>query len=72
MEEATGLADERRVGRIADDILIGAASIADELGVNVRAVYLLRQTGRLPINKLGKNLIASRNALRRAAKALTS
>jgi hypothetical protein len=36
MEEATGLADERRVGRIADDILIGAASIAAEIGVRPR------------------------------------
>ena len=72
MEEATRLADERRVGRVADDILIGAASIADELGVSVRAVYLLRQTKRLPINRLGKNLVASRNALRRASRRLTA
>ena len=72
MEEATRLADERRVGRVADDTLIGAASIADELGVSVRAVYLLRQTMRLPINRLGKNLVASRNALRRAARRLTA
>ena len=72
MEEAARLADERRVGRVADDLLIGAASIAQEIGVNVRAVYLLKQTGRLPIKKLGKNLIASRGQLRRAAKALTS
>jgi hypothetical protein len=72
MEEAARLADERRAGRVADDILLGASAIADELGVNVRAVYLLKQTGRLPIRKLGKNLVASRTQLRRAAKALTS
>ena len=51
MEEAARLADERRVGRVADDLLIGAASIAQEIGVNVRAVYLLKQTGRLPISR---------------------
>jgi hypothetical protein len=32
----------------------------------------VRQTKRLPIRKLGKNLIASRNQLRRAARALTA
>jgi hypothetical protein len=72
MEEAARLADERRVNRVADDLLVGASAIADELGVSVRAVYLLRQTKRLPIRKLGKNLIASRTQLRRAAKALTA
>jgi hypothetical protein len=72
MEEASTLADERRVGRVADDLLIGAHQIARELGVNVRAVYLLRQTKRLPIRKLGKNLVASRGQLRRAARALTA
>jgi hypothetical protein len=70
--EETAIADERRVGRVADDLLIGAAAIAAELGVNARAVYLLNEKKRLPIRKLGKNLIASRNQLRRAAKALTS
>ena len=72
MEEAARLADERRVNRVAADLLVGASAIADELGVSVRAVYLLRQTKRLPIRKLGKNLIASRHQLRRATKALTA
>ena len=54
MEEAARLADERRVNRVAADLLVGASAIADELGVSVRAVYLLRQTKRLPIRKLGK------------------
>jgi hypothetical protein len=40
MEEAARLADERRVNRVADDLLVGAAAIAGELGVSVRAVYL--------------------------------
>jgi hypothetical protein len=72
MEEAARLADERRVNRVADDLLVGASAIAEELGVSVRTVYWFRQHQRLPIRKLGKNLIASRNQLRRAAKALTA
>jgi hypothetical protein len=63
---------QRQVERIADDLLIGAASIADELGVKTHAVYYLARQGRLPIGRLGKNLIASRAKLRRAAHALTS
>jgi hypothetical protein len=74
MEEVSTakLTDERRVDRVADDLLVGATRIAQELGVSVRAVYLLRQTNRLPIRKLGKNLIASRGQLRRAFKVLTA
>jgi hypothetical protein len=55
---------------LADDLLIGAAAIAQELGRNKAAVYHLHRTRRLPIGKLGKNLIASRSKLRRAALAL--
>ncbi len=53
--------------RIADDLLVGASKIADELGVSTRAVYHIVRTKRLPIGKLGKNLVASRRSLRRAA-----
>jgi hypothetical protein len=59
-------------GRLADDLLVGAPAIAEELGVNVHAVYYIFKKGRLPIGKLGKNLIASRSKLRRAALALAS
>jgi len=72
MEEAATLATERRGNRVADDLLVGAYAIADELGLSIRSVYWLRATKRLPIRKLGKNLIASRNELRRAAKRLTA
>ena len=58
--------------RLADDLLIGARAIADELGVAVHDVYYIAKTKRFPIGKLGKNLIASRAKLRRAAQALTS
>jgi len=67
MEETTKQAD-----RLADDLLNGAAEIADFLGTNTREVYLLAKTKRLPIGRLGKKLIASRAGLRRAAKALTA
>jgi hypothetical protein len=58
--------------RLADDLLVGAAAIAEELGVSRHAVYYIAARQRLPIGKLGKNLIASRSKLRRAANALTS
>ncbi len=68
----TARLEERRANRVADDLLVGAFAIAEELGVPVRSVYTLRAMQRLPIRKLGKNLIASKNALRRAAKSLTA
>jgi hypothetical protein len=58
--------------RLADDLLNGGAEIAEFLGTNTREVYHLHKTGRLPIGRLGRKLIASRNQLRRAAKALTA
>jgi hypothetical protein len=62
----------KRADRLADDLLAGGAAIAEELGTSVREVYHLHKTQRLPIGRLGRKLIASRNQLRRAAKALTS
>jgi hypothetical protein len=57
---------------LAADLLNGGAEIAAFLGCNTREVYHLHKTGRLPIGRLGRKLIASRNQLRRAAKALTA
>jgi hypothetical protein len=57
--------------RLAEDLLIGAEAIADELGVDRDQVYYLARTKKLPIGKLGKNLIASRSKLRRAIQNLT-
>jgi hypothetical protein len=62
----------RRADRLADDLLSGAAEIAEFLGTNVREIYHLAQTQRLPIGRLGRKLIASRSQLRRAAKTLTA
>jgi hypothetical protein len=62
----------RRADRLADDLLSGAAEIAEFLGTNVREIYHLAQTQRLPIGRLGRKLIASRSQLRRAAKTITA
>jgi hypothetical protein len=58
--------------RLADDLLYGAAKIAEELGTTRRQAYHLAATKRLPIGRWGKVLFAFRSELRRAAKALTS
>jgi hypothetical protein len=67
----------KQADRLADDLLDGGAEIAKflrELGLqaNTREVYHLHKKQRLPIGRLGRKLIASRNQLRRAAKALTA
>jgi hypothetical protein len=58
--------------KVADDLLIGAPAIAEFLGVKEDAVYHLVRTRRLPIGRLGRNLIASRKKLQRAVSALTA
>jgi hypothetical protein len=63
---------QKQAERLGDDLLFGARAIAAELGVEVHAVYYIAKTGRLPIGRIGKNLIASRSKLRRAALALAS
>jgi len=64
--------DNKQADRLADDLLAGGREIAEFLGTNVREVYHLHATQRLPIGRLGRKLIASRNQLRRAAKAITA
>jgi len=56
--------------RLADDLIVGCPAIARELGLKPAAVYHLAKMRRLPIGRLGRNLIASRKKLRRAAEAL--
>jgi hypothetical protein len=64
--------------RVGDDLLIGAAAIGAELGIEEDAVYHIHKKQQkqgkadLPISKWGKFLVASRRRLRRAAVALTS
>lgn len=64
--------EQPQAERLADDMLIGAHAIADELGVEEHVVYYIHKMKRLPIGKLGKNLIASRRKLRLAANRLTA
>lgn len=46
------------------DLIHGARAIAEELNVSVRRVNYLRETGSLPIGKLGGVLVTSRSQLR--------
>jgi hypothetical protein len=59
--------DKEKQTAPGDDLLWGAQSIADFLGVSVDRVYYLIKTKRLPIAKLGrKTVVASRKKLQRA------
>ena len=57
--------------RVADDLLIGAPAIAEFLGITEKAVYHWVRNDRIPVGKVGKNLIASRRQLRKAIATLT-
>jgi hypothetical protein len=61
----------KQADRLADDLLNGAAEIAEFLGTNAREVYLLAQTKRLPIGRLGRKLIASKRNLARHVDKIT-
>lgn len=61
---------ERR--SLSDDLIFGAANIANELGVEAHTVYYWHRKKMLPITKVGKTLVASRRKLQRAFDGLTS
>ena len=63
--------NEQARERLADDLLIGADAIAEELGVDRAQVYYFVRKKKLPIGRLGRSLIASRSKLRRAIANLT-
>ena len=56
---------------VSEDMLLGAEEIAGFLGVSTAQVYHYARLKRLPIGKLGWNLIASKRKLQRAFAALT-
>jgi len=58
--------------RVADDLLIGAPAIAEFLGITERAVYHWVKKARIPVGKIGKNIIASKRQLRKAIGNLTA
>jgi hypothetical protein len=54
--------------RLADDLIFGVdgeRGIARELGLKPAAVYYLIRTNRLPHGRLGRNIFASKRALKR-------
>jgi hypothetical protein len=58
--------------KLADDMLMGAEAIAEELGISTAQVYHYARLKRLPIGKLGATLIASKRQLQRACAKLTA
>lgn len=59
--------DDLKDSAPSDDLLWGAAAVAQFLGVSLDRVYYLIRTKRLPIAKLGrKSIVASKKKLRRA------
>ena len=56
--------------KLADDLLNGAGSIADELGWTENAVYNAFQHKTLPITKVGGKLIARRSELEKRLSSL--
>ena len=51
---------------LADDLLTGAAAIAEYLGWNQRRIYHAASQGYLPIGRAGQLLIARKSELDRA------
>jgi hypothetical protein len=50
--------------RLAADLLIGAQAIADEIGLKPTEVYYYWRAGKLPLKKLGAQLVGSKQVLR--------
>lgn len=54
---------------LRDDLLTGAAAIADYTGWNVRKIYHAAECGHLPITRAGAILIARKSEIRSALSA---
>jgi hypothetical protein len=52
--------------KLADDLLIGAQAIADEIGFRVTTVYVLAKEKRIPVFKLGGIICARRSQMEKA------
>jgi hypothetical protein len=57
---------------LADDLLTGAAAIADYVGWDVRRIYHAARCRHLPIGRAGQLLIARKSELDRALSGTTS
>jgi hypothetical protein len=53
-----------RSGKLADDLLVGAKAIADELGIEERQAFHGLTRGNIPARKMGRLWVASRSRLR--------
>jgi hypothetical protein len=51
--------------RLADDILIGAQQIADELGIDIRKCFHWLESGHIPATKTGRTWTTTRQRLRK-------
>jgi hypothetical protein len=50
---------------LADDLLLGAQAIADEMGIPVRRAFHLLESRHLPADKVGRTWMSTRSRLRR-------
>ncbi len=64
IDTANGPPPDGMSARIADDLLVGADAIADEIGVPRRRVYNLVEKGLLPCTHEGATIVASRSRIR--------
>jgi hypothetical protein len=63
------MSENQKVGRgetLADDLIYGAEEIGDFLGITARAAYHQIESGNLPVKRMGRLIVASKSALRRA------
>jgi hypothetical protein len=60
------MSDVPSPGKLSDDLIWGAAAIADEIGISRRKVYYLLEGGKLPARKIGDLWVGSRRTIRAA------
>ncbi len=63
---------ETKPASLADDLLIGAAAIAEELGATEDQVHNWIAKKRIPVGRIGRSLIARRSELQRAIAKITA
>jgi len=56
---------DKKSDTLAEDLLHGAAEIGAFLGINERAVFYQISNGEIPVVRMGRLIVASKNALRR-------
>jgi hypothetical protein len=51
--------------KLAEDLMVGAKPIAEFMGLPVRQIFYLAETGRLPLFKIGNKWAARKSAIER-------